>query len=635
MGATAEQGSDAYDNEKPIHSVTLSDYYIGKYEVTQAQWEFVMGTSPSYFKGENLPVENIPWDDIKEFIAKLNTLTNKKFRLPTEAEWEYAARGGNQSKGYKYSGSNNGDEVAWYDGDGLSGSKTHPVGQKNPNELGIYDMSGNVSEWCQDWYGDYSSSSQTNPQGPSSGSFRVLRGGSWDSDISYCRVSKRSDVNGCGSYIGFRLVLEVEGAVPPTPDPEPDPDPTPDNCKIGDILTINGVKGVVFQTTPSVKMVSVTETTAQWSTEYVITGATDSDNGRNNMSVIKAITDWQTKYPAFKWCANIGEGWYLPALNELKAIYAQKDAINATLSANGMDEFGSKYRWLWSSSEFSNSNAYSIHFSYGSDLDSGKNDNNAVRAVLELDADGNPIADPEPEPEPEPDPTPDLSVLFGDDTMVYVKGGTFTMGATAEQGEDAGNDEKPAHSVTLSDFHIGKFEVTQAQWKAVMGSNPSKFTGNNNPVDYVSWYDVQEFIKKLNAQTGKKFRLPTEAEWEYAARGGNQSKGYKYSGSNSISEVAWYEDNSDGKTHPVGQKKPNELGIYDMSGNVHEWCQDLDGDYSSSSQINPTGPSSGSSHIRRGGSWEYNAWGCRVSYRGDADPGYLDTTIGFRLVLEP
>ena len=224
------------------------------------------------------------------------------------------------------------------------------------------------------------------------------------------------------------------------------------------------------------------------------------------------------------------------------------------------------------------------------------------------------------------------STIAGFD-MVYVKGGTFTMGATAEQGSDAYSNEKPTHSVTLSDYYIGKYEVTQAQWRAIMGSNPSNFKGDNLPVENVSWNDIQEFIKKLNAQTGKKFRLPTEAEWEYAARGGNQSKGYKYSGSNSISEVAWYDGNSGDKTHPVGQKTPNELGIYDMSGNVWEWCQDWysSSAYSSSSQTNPTGPSSGSYRVLRGGSWGNYAGYCRVSYRRDDGPAYRSSYCGFRL----
>ena len=225
---------------------------------------------------------------------------------------------------------------------------------------------------------------------------------------------------------------------------------------------------------------------------------------------------------------------------------------------------------------------------------------------------------------------------LGDIEMVYVKGGTFTMGATAEQGVDAFRDvfrdERPRHSVTLSDFYIGKYEVTQAQWRAVMGNNPSYCKGNNRPVQNVSWDDIQEFITKLNAQTGKKFRLPTEAEWEYAARGGNQSKGYKYSGSNNISEVAWYDDiSSNKKTHPVGQKSPNELGIYDMSGNVWEWCQDWKGDYSSSSQTNPTGPSSGSRRVLRGGGLDSPAEHCRVSIRTCSSPGDRYFGIGFRL----
>ena len=218
--------------------------------------------------------------------------------------------------------------------------------------------------------------------------------------------------------------------------------------------------------------------------------------------------------------------------------------------------------------------------------------------------------------------------------MVYVAGGTFTMGATAEQSsEDASSSEKPTHSVTVSDFYIGKYEVTQAQWKAIMGLNPSKCKGDNLPVERVSWDDVQTFIKKLNAKTGKKFRLPTEAEWEYAARGGKQSKGYKYSGSNKLNNVAWYDSNSDNMTHPVGQKRPNELGIYDMSGNVYEWCQDWYGDYSNSLQTNPTGPSSGSHHVRRGGDWFGSAWGCRVSHRIFDGPIVPSSTDGFRLAL--
>ena len=218
--------------------------------------------------------------------------------------------------------------------------------------------------------------------------------------------------------------------------------------------------------------------------------------------------------------------------------------------------------------------------------------------------------------------------------MVYVEGGTFMMGATSEQGRDGGYKERPVHKVTLSGFHIGKYEVTQGLWKEVMGSNPSgNKAGDSYPVEWVSWVDCQKFIEKLNARTGLNFRLPTEAEWEYAARGGNKSMGYKYSGSNSIGDVAWYDDNSGYKTHPVGEKKPNELGLYDMSGNVWEWCQDWYGDYTVEAQTNPTGPQSGRIRMLRGGSYWSNAWRCRVSYRNYSGPGSRIDIRGLRLAL--
>ena len=217
--------------------------------------------------------------------------------------------------------------------------------------------------------------------------------------------------------------------------------------------------------------------------------------------------------------------------------------------------------------------------------------------------------------------------------MVEVRGGTFTMGATNEQGSDAEDDEKPAHSVTLSSYYIGKTEVTLELWEAVMGSNPSKFKGNRKPRLYVSWDDCQTFISKLNSLTGKKFRLPTEAEWEFAARGGIKSKGYKYSGSNTLDDVAWYRDNSGDTTHDVGTKSPNELGLYDMSGNVCEWCNDWYGNYISSPSNNPTGPSSGTCRVIRGGSWNDIARYCRSSDRDGITPDNRGNFLGLRLCL--
>ena len=454
MGATSEQGSDADSDEKPTHSVTVGGFYICKYEVTQALWKAVMGSNPSNWKGDNLPVESVSWNDCQDFIRKLNALTGKNFRLPTEAEWEFAARGGNISHGYMYAGSNKIGDVAWYDDN--SGDKTHVVGTKSPNELGLYDMSGNVYEWCQDWYGNFSSTSQTNPAGADSGSYRVLRGSSWNDNASFCRSSFRgNDEPDCrADNVGLRLVLDAERT-------------------------------------------SVTSST---------TVTTTTSNAKLNLK---------------------------------------------NLTSN----------------------------------------------------------------------------------MVYVSGGTFTMGATSEQGSDAYDDEKPTHSVSLSDFYICKYEVTQDLWEEVMGSNPSNWKGDNLPVESVSWDDCQTFIRKLNALTGKNFRLPTEAEWEFAARGGNNSRGYKYAGSNNIGDVAWYDGNSGSKTHVVGAKSPNELGIYDMSGNVYEWCQDWKGSYSSAPQMNPTGAGNGWYRVLRGGSWFNGAKDCRSSYRDYDAPGDRNFHCGLRLVL--
>ena len=232
--------------------------------------------------------------------------------------------------------------------------------------------------------------------------------------------------------------------------------------------------------------------------------------------------------------------------------------------------------------------------------------------------------------------------------MVYVAGGTFKMGAqkssssSSNYDSEAWDEESPVHSVTLSSYYMGETEVTQALWKAVMGNNPSYFKGEDLPVVEVSWKDIcgedgkgtdpSCFLYKLNRLTGLTFRLPTEAEWEYAARGGNKSRGYKYSGSSSIYEVAWCNDR---KLHPVKGNRANELGLYDMSGNVWEWCSDRKGSYSSGSQTNPQGPSKGSSRVSRGGSWYVSSRSCRVSHRSSDAPSRRDSSLGFRLVLCP
>ncbi len=206
--------------------------------------------------------------------------------------------------------------------------------------------------------------------------------------------------------------------------------------------------------------------------------------------------------------------------------------------------------------------------------------------------------------------------------MVFVKGGTFTMGCTQEQGKDCSGKEKPMRSVTVNDFQIGKYEITQSQWVQVIGSNPSEFEGEDLPVENVSWNDAQQFISKLNSMTGKNYRLPTEAEWEYAARGGARSKGYKYAGSDDIDEISWYKNNSNNRTHRVGSKQPNELGIYDMSGNVWEWVNNTNSQGLSADSV-----------VERGGSWNRPANRSQVSYLSKDSPNHYCNADGFRIVM--
>ena len=440
-----EGGTFTMGDSENAHPVSLSNYSIGQTEVTQALWEAVMGTNPSAnTANKQLPVTNISWYDCQEFIKKLNQQTGMCFRLPTEAEWEYAARGGQKSKGYTYAGSNDLKEVAWYNGN--SGNTLHPVAQKKPNELGIYDMSGNVWEWCHDWHAPYPTTHQYNPLGPEVGQIvgkrylRVFRGGSYGYEAAYHQNAFR-DITG----------------------PEPN---------IG--------------------------------------------------------------------TANLGLRLVLSDDVNFETVH-----VNDTLSFH----------------------------------------------------------------------------------MMNVNGDTFTMG------DDNISNASPAHQVTLSDYYIGETEVTQTLWKAVMGNVP---TGNKNPsypVGYVSYADCQDFIAKLNNLTGLHFQLPTEAEWEYAAMGGNKSHNYIYSGSNTIDDVAWYDQNSENKLHHVGTKQPNELGIYDMSGNAWEWCADYHGKYTAENQINPQGPAAGTGRVIRSGSFRTTADRCTNKHRQAREADYPDSHITLRLVL--
>ena len=547
MGATAEQGDDYREDEQPIHEVTLSDFYIGETEVLQTAWYEIMQDDPSHFhyqppfeaprketnsyentniNYEQLPVEQISWYDCQKFIAKLNMRTGKNFRLPTEAEWEYAARGGHLSQGYKYAGGDSIDQLARY---GAGNYATSIVRWAASNELGLRAMSGNVWEWCQDWYGAYSSNAQNDPSGLASGSSRVMRGGAWDSDSSECRVacrdSRQPDYK--KDNLGVRLARDAENS------PKFRLSQTAielGECESMTIHILNGHGTYHYNVVEGVDNVSVDLDGSVINVEGVAQGVstirvTDDATGASTELVVVVVTG------------------------------------NEVFTVNG--------------------------------------------------------------------------VTF---VMKPVKGGSFMMGKSYSDDDQV----KPAHQVALSTYRMGQTEVTQQLWEAVMGSNPSRFKGNPyRPVEQVSWNDCQEFIAKLNELTGRRFRLPTEAEWEYAARGGEAQDGYNYAGSNSINNVAWYYENSyvvgpehyDYGTHPVAHKSVNALGLYDMSGNVWEWCQDWYGSYGSDEQTNPTGPATGYYRVSRGGSWCNSAKYCEVTARNYAFPSYKEYYLGLRLAL--
>ena len=217
--------------------------------------------------------------------------------------------------------------------------------------------------------------------------------------------------------------------------------------------------------------------------------------------------------------------------------------------------------------------------------------------------------------------------------LVKVKGGSFQMGGTSEQSKPK-PDEYPLHQVTLSDYYIGETEVTNGLWSAIMGTNPSEyFLEENQPVNNVSWDDCQKFLNRLSSLTGIRFSLPTEAQWEYAARGGRNSRNYEYSGSKNVKDVGWYKGNAKGKIHDVGELKPNELGIYDMSGNLFEWCSDWYGLYKSDEEVDPKGPEIGTSRVTRGGSAGNKDVLTRVASRNLNSPNYKSIVIGFRLAI--
>ena len=464
MMGSPESEEGRHKNETQ-HEVTLTKpFYIGKYEVTQEQWEAVMGKNPIdtpvelfcdiriHTEGVNLPVMDVSWENCQEFIKKLNAKTDGGYRLPTEAEWEYACRAGTTTA---YSV---GAKITPQDANyrGLNIDKPVAVGSYKPNAFGLYDMHGNLFEWCEDWYGDYPAGAATDPKGPGTGIYRVWRGGSFVDLGSKARSSYRISYSPTtrNSTDGFRLArtADVKDAVAPAIT----------NTKPAEIIPATG-----------------------------------------NLLVVP--------------------------FSEAKAKEVQK-AIAKSLQKEVEEK-----------------------------ADLGKD--------VKLE-------------------------------MVLIPAGTFMMGSP--ESEEDRDDDETQHEVTLTKpFYMGKYEVTQEQWFEIMGKNPSDYKGKKVPVTCVSWNDCQEFIKKLNGITKGKYRLPTEAEWEYACRAWTKTV---YSFGDVITpQDANYLDSNVGKPIEVGKYNPNAFGLYDMHGNVWEWCEDWYGEYPGGAITDPKGAATGSWRVLRGG----------------------------------
>ena len=573
MGCSASNSYGCSGDENPTHQVTLSKaFYMGKTEVTQAQWQAKMGSNPSSFKGysdsPSRPVEQVIWNDIAGF----NTATG--LRLPSEAEWEYACRGGTTTAFHSMPGYPNGTNydsllrnIAWFNCNG--GCNTHPVAGKAVNAFGMYDMSGNVWEWCNDLYGSYAEGNATDPTGPSVGQYgssRVLRGGDWSdfSDSFGCRSSNRGidDPDDRSYQLGFRVAR--------TADPAPTIttiSPAAGLTSGGTTITLNGSN---FFGASSVTVGGVAATSVNVVSASVLTAVTPPGSIGAAVSV-SVTTPGGTGTLAGAFSYYDGTLSWATVLEALpNAAVVPDAAVRANIVASG-------FPWRV--------------------LDTGTG--------IE---------------------------------MLLIPAGTFNMGCSASNSYSCYGDETN-HQVTLSKaFYLGKTEVTQAQWQAKMGSNPSYFGGNpNNPVETVSWNDIVGF----NTATG--LRLPSEAEWEYACRGGTTTAfhsmpGYP-NGTNDdslLGNIAWYQsNNSPNGTKSVAGKAVNAFGMYDMSGNVAEWCNDWYGSYAAGNVTDPAGPSSGSYRVLRGGSWDDLSVDCRSSNRHYFVPVGRSFNIGFRVARTP
>jgi formylglycine-generating enzyme required for sulfatase activity len=594
MGCSGSQRYSCGSSENPVHTVTLPNaFYLGRYEVTQAQWEARMGSNPSYFQSATTqvppaqiperPVEQVSWNQIAGpggFMAQTG------LRLPTEAEWEYAYRAGTTRAFHGFTGFPDGtnddsqvENIAWYSS--VSNIQTRPVGGKLGNGFGLHDMAGNVWEWVNDWYGSYSAGTQTNPIGPTNGSYRVIRGGAWKDIPPELTASNRngSTPDNTVNYLGCRAAkfpyAPSVTAVSPTTGPTAG----------GTVITLTGTNltGATGVTVGGVAAGSVQVIDATTVTAVTPPGSV----GAKAVAVTTPSgTAWLAG--AFTYATGVVPSW----ATLLEVHPDPKVVTDSTIRAAIVDS-GSAWRVLDSATQ--------IEF-------------------------------------------------------VLIPPGTFQMGCSPSNLSNCASAESPARTVTLTNpLYVGRFEVTQGQWANIMGSNPSFFTSAtaevppelvlDRPVETVTWNMVAGpggFLSQVG------MRLPTEAEWEYAYRAGTTTAYHGFNGAQGgtneeqlVGNIAWFREGgcdvgSRCQTRPVGLKAANGFGLHDMSGNVWEWVSDWYGSYQSAGSSNPTGPTSGWYKVVRGGNWDMPASACRSSARSYlVAPIHTGNGIGFRAVRVP
>ncbi len=605
---------------KTMVPIPGKDYSVCKYEVTQALWEAVMGENPSEFKDADHPVDNVSWDDCQEFLKKLNARpevakSGVVYRLPTADEWEYACRAGGTGKYGLLADGTEGtlDEMGWYKDN--SGNKTHPVGQKKANAFGLYDMHGNVCEWTS----------------TAVGVLRVNCGGGWGSNAGCCESDRCGGINLDDRYygLGFRLALG-RAAQAETENPE-----------------ATQAEAAVRQAIPRLPTNMVPIPGKNYSIcKYEVTQALWEAVMGGNPSRFEGA-DFPVERVSWNDCQEFIEN--LNALPEVKAsgvVYRLPTAdeweyacragspgkygLLADGTEGTLDEMG----WYLGNSGHETHpvgqkkpNAFGLYDMHGNVLEWTSTADGDIRdfcgggwdyGAVWCEADYRAGVTPSP--------------YYRDPSLGFRLASVSAAQAAAAEREAAAAEAArqealsslPTDMVPVpgKDYGICKYEVTQALWEAVMGGNPSRFEGADLPVEQVSWDDCQEFIEKLNAlpevkASGVVYRLPTANEWDYACLAGGTGKyGLLADGTEgTLDEMGWYEDNSGGETHPVGQKKANAFGLYDMHGNVWEWTSTADG----------------GDRVNCGGSWNDGTGSCEADYRNRSLSDSRNYNLGFRL----